>query len=158
MTKVKFTQEEFSQIVQIQEDKFFHSIAYRGADGEELTDVARKFIDNIKDGHSMTKGEEKFIALINPVSRDLVKDSLVEADSLFLWSYNAPNGVKYNLNTLAVDEQSAADLTERIFFDEDDATPITFSEVKKQMGDLFNIDLFDRIEVSKKPNKGEEGF
>jgi len=152
MTKVKFTQEEFSQIVQIQEDKFFHSIAYRGADGEELTDVARKFIDNIKDGHSMTKGEEKFIALINPVSRDLVKDSLVEADSLFLWSYNAPNGVEYNLNTLVVDGEK------RIFFDEDDATPITFSEVKKQMGDLFNIDLFDRIEVSKKPNKGEEGF
>lgn len=152
MTKVKFTQEEFSQIVQIQEDKFFHSIAYRGADGEELTDVARKFIDNIKDGHSMTKGEEKFIALINPVSRDLVKDSLVEADSLFLWSYNAPNGVEYNLNTLTVDGEK------RIFFDEDDATPITFSEVKKQMGDLFNIDLFDRIEVSKKPNKGEEEF
>lgn len=152
MTKVKFTQEEFSQIVQIQEDKFFHSIAYRGADGEELTDVARKFIDNIKDGHSMTKGEEKFIALINPVSRDLVKDSLVEADSLFLWSYNAPNGVEYNLNTLVVDGEK------RIFFDEDDATPISFSEVKKQMGDLFNIDLFDRIEVSKKPNKGEEGF
>jgi len=152
MTKVKFTQEEFSQIVQIQEDKFFHSIAYRGADGEELTDVARKFIDNIKDGHSMTKGEEKFIALINPVSRDLVKDSLVEADSLFLWSYNAPNGVEYNLNTLVVDGEK------RIFFDEDDATPITFSEVKKQMGDLFNIDLFDRIEVSKKPNKGEEEF
>jgi len=152
MTKVKFTQEEFSQIVQIQEDKFFHSIAYRGADKEELTDVARKFIDNIKDGHSMTKAEEKFIALINPVSRDLVKDSLVEADSLFLWSYNAPNGVEYNLNTLAVDGEK------RIFFDEDDATPITFSEVKKQMGDLFNIDLFDRIEVSKKPNKGEEGF
>jgi len=152
MTKVKFTQEEFSQIVQIQEDKFFHSIAYRGADGEELTDVARKFIDNIKDGHSMTKGEEKFIALINPVSRDLVKDSLVEADSLFLWSYNAPNGVEYNLNTLVVDGEK------RIFFDEDDATPISFSEVKKQMGDLFNIDLFDRIEVSKKPNKGEEEF
>ena len=152
MTKVKFTQEEFSQIVQIQEDRFFHSIAYRGADGEELTDVAKKFIDNIKDGHSMTKGEEKFLALINPVSRDLVKDSLVEPDSLFLWSYNAPNGVKYNLNTLTVDGEK------RIFFDEDDATPIAFSEVKKQMGDLFNIDLFDRIEVSKKPNKGEEGF
>lgn len=152
MTKVKFTQEEFSQIVQIQEDNFFHSIAYRGADGEELKDVARKFIDNIKDGHSMTKAEEKFIALINPVSRDFVKDSLVEADSLFLWSYNAPNGVEYNLNTLVVDGEK------RIFFDEDDATPITFSEVKKQMGDLFNIDLFDRIEVSKKPNKGEEGF
>lgn len=152
MTKVKFTQEEFSQIVQIQEDKFFHSIAYRGADGEELKDVARKFIDNIKDGHSMTKAEEKFIALINPVSRDFVKDSLVEADSLFLWSYNAPNGVEYNLNTLVVDGEK------RIFFDEDDATPITFSEVKKQMGDLFNIDLFDRIEVSKKPNKGEEEF
>jgi len=152
MTKVKFTQEEFSQIVQIQEDKFFHSIAYRGADGEELKDVARKFIDNIKDGHSMTKAEEKFIALINPVSRDFVKDSLVEADSLFLWSYNAPNGVEYNLNTLVVDGEK------RIFFDEDDATPISFSEVKKQMGDLFNIDLFDRIEVSKKPNKGEEGF
>ena len=150
----RFTIAQYQYIVAQQEEYFPVNVVRIGISNRTLNDVylsLDKKFNNVISG-KIEDAKNKFLALFNPVSRDFVKDSLVEADSLFLWSYNAPNGVEYNLNTLVVDGEK------RIFLDEDDATPITFSEVKKQMGDLFNIDLFDRIEVSNKPNKGEEGF
>ena len=133
MTK-KFTEEQYKKIISIFEDVndeynmgFLNPnivVIFQDRLYKEFGDVLRF----VEDWQAIT-------ALANPLTRDLVKNDLVETEDKFLFTkIKEVHGEILNLNKLDDDT--------RIYIDEDDPTPLTIKQVEDYG---FDLDKFKKV-------------
>lgn len=131
----KFTQQQFNQLVEIQQDKFPGNLITRGAGFKTILESIREY-DTLLSDYIIANGlSNQALALMNPVSRDLVKNDLVDTSKRYFFTVEVKDDLIYSLNR-------ATPGSTMIYFDADDPTPLTFDEVAG-----YNLDLFDVEEV-----------
>lgn len=132
----KFTQQQFNQLVQIQQDIFPGSLITKGAGlGKTIIEAIREY-DTLLSDYIIANGlSNQALSLMNPASRDLVKSDLVDATKKYFFTVELKDDLIYSLN-------KANPGSTMIYFDADDPTPLTFDEVAG-----YNLDLFDVEEV-----------
>lgn len=132
MTK-KFTEEQYTEIIRI-----FNDVN----DGYNMGFLNPNIVTRFQDRLYKEFGEvlyfvedwQAITALANPLTRDLVKNDLVETEDKFLFTkIKEVHGEILNLNKLDDDT--------RIYIDDDDPTPLTIKQVEEYG---YNLDAFTK--------------
>ena len=133
MTK-KFTEEQYTKIVRI-----FNDVSDDYNMGFLNPNIITRFQDRLYkefgDELYFKEDWQAITALANPLTRDLVKNDLVETEDKFLFTkIKEVHGEILNLNKLDDDT--------RIYIDEDDPTPLTIKQVEDYG---FDLDKFKKV-------------
>lgn len=131
----KFTQQQFEQLVQIQKNSFGGNLITRGAGRRTILESIQDYDTALSDYIIANNLLNESLALMNPASRDLVKNDLVDTSKRYFFTVEIKDDLIYSLNR-------ATPGSTMIYFDADDPTPLTFDEVAG-----YNLDLFDVEEV-----------
>jgi len=125
-----FTEKEFDKIVEAWESAITFS--------ESIKEVIREVssLRGVVDADVMSK----VISLANPDSREWAKDKYVKKEKKYLWT------TKINQNGTII-EKSFNKMNGRLYFDSDNATPLSKSEIENTFGIIFDLDYFDKEEV-----------
>ena len=136
----KFTKEQYDYIVYLQDEFFPASVGTRGSRETSLHDAYGFFQEKFNGvGDKVTEGGNRFVALLNPETRNLVFDKFVELEKKYFWTIEA-NNLIYSFNKIS-------DEDEAIYFDTDDPSPLTASQIKNKFGETFNLKEFNKEEV-----------
>jgi len=132
MTK-KFTEEQYTKIVRI-----FNDVSDDYNMGFLNPNIITRFQDRLYkefgDELYFKEDWQAITALANPLTRDLVKNDLVETEDKFLFTkIKEVEGEIFSLNKIIEDES--------IYLDPDDPTPLTIKEVEEYG---YNLDAFNK--------------
>ena len=133
--RTTFTQQQFEQLVQIQKNSFGGNLITRGAGRRTILESIQDYDTALADYIIANNLLNESLALMNPASRDLVKNDLVDTSKRYFFTVEVKDDLIYSLN-------KANPGSTMIYFDADDPTPLTFDEVAG-----YNLDLFDVEEV-----------
>ena len=133
--RTKFTQQQFEQLVTIQRNSFPGNLITRGAGLKTILESIQEYDTSLSDYILANDLMNQALALMNPVSRDLVKNDLVDVSKRYYFTVELKDDLIYSLNR--VNPGSTM-----IYFDADDPSPLTFDEVAG-----YNLDMFDIEEV-----------
>lgn len=87
----KFTQEEYEELVEISENSFGNSIGYSSKFDKSVMEEIRETHFNLSEKINNDDMVDKAVALMNPYTRELVYDDLVEEEDKFVWQYAGKN-------------------------------------------------------------------
>lgn len=135
----KFTKEQYDYIVYLQDEFFPASVGTIGTRKKSVSDAYEFFKEKFNGMDKVTEGGNKFVALLNPETRNLVFDKFVEIEKKYFWTIEA-NNLIYSFNKIS-------DEDEAIYFDTDDPSPLTASQIKNKFGETFNLKEFNKEEV-----------
>lgn len=131
----KFTQQQFEKLVQIQRNRFPGNLITKGSGSKTILESIQDYDTSLSDYILANNLMNQSLALMNPASRDLVKNDLVEVSKRYYFTVELKDDLIYSLNRV----HSGSTM---IYFDADDPSPLTFDEVEG-----YNLDMFDIEEV-----------
>lgn len=92
MTK-KFTEEQYQEIVETQEELFFNNVLNVGRDGEYLYDSLKTELKRFISNNDL---EEVALAIFNPLTRDWAHERFVKKEKKYYWRYKKKDDDGYD--------------------------------------------------------------
>ena len=140
---MKFTEEQFKKLVEIQEDNYSHDL-YWGL-GKDISETVRRDNLNLHNFIDENDLENKAVALMNLLTREWAHDKFVEKEKKYVWTSKKANSSGKNKRLFW--QMSSKSVRDYFTIDEnafDDSELLTESEIK-EWG--YNPEMFDREEV-----------
>lgn len=111
----EFTQEEYEELVELAKHKFHNSVGYSSSADKSVMEEIRETYVNLSQKINNDEMVNKAIALMNPYTRELVYNDLVE-ESKFVWQFSDGSVINKDEDNWYVDnayDKSTASLTEK---------------------------------------------
>lgn len=88
---MKFTEEQFKQLVKIQEKYFTDNVLENGLGGESPYGAVRKLDIELSDFIYQNNLENETVAIMNPATRKLAYEQFVEPEKNYVWRLKTDN-------------------------------------------------------------------
>jgi len=137
----KFTEEQYKELVRIQEDKFQDNVLELGFRGVSLKQSIPVGIRNMIIENGL---HNKAIALMNPVTREWAHDKFVEKENQYVW--NSKNDTRYG-DSVRLYKDDEDDISHSIVEKQSPVQSYELLTLSEVADSIYDINKFDKEEV-----------